>query len=208
MIFKHDSQCGKVLSKGLISSYLLLLTQILLTDFNYSLIVISVTDNKTGRLECIYFTIFSHFFQLQTVVAVLNKVIISCFIKNITIIWTFEILSYIFVTAPSELFLGSVFQFQTSSHSPRYTLAHLQKQRAVRNGRLTHQTSWPFITAWCFNRRHALCLLPSTKLCVIDTDSDLSKMPKRFGAQRWSPLKIQVAFTYRCFPVPELAVLL
>lgn len=151
---------------------------------------------------------FFHFFRQQTVVAVSNKVTISCFIKNIAIIWTFEILGYIFVTAPSELFLGSVFQFQTSSHSPRYTLAHLQKQRAAQNGRLTHQTSWPFITAWCFSRRHALCLLPSTNLCVIDTDSDLSKMPKRFGVQHWSPLKIQLVFAYRCFTVPELGFLL
>lgn len=99
----------------------------------------------------------------------LNKVIISCLIKNITIIWTFGIVSYAFNTASTELFVGSVgSSFQTTSHSSRYTLAHLQKQRRGWKGRLAHQTYWPFITAWCFNRRHALSLLPSINCCVID----------------------------------------
>lgn len=76
------------------------------------------------------------------------------------------------------------------------------------DGWLTHQTYRPFITAWCFHRRHALFLLPSINRCVIDTDSSFSKMPKKVGIQHWSPWKIQVAFTYRCFTVPDLGVLL
>lgn len=125
-----------------------------------------------GRLECISWTIFLlffYFFQQQTVVAVLNTVIISCLIKNTTIIWTFEIVSYAFITASTELFVGSVgSSFQTTSHSSRYTLAHLQKQSLDWKGWLAHQTYWPFITAWCFNRRHAPFLLPSINCCVID----------------------------------------
>lgn len=137
-----------------------------------------------GRLECISWSIllFFYFFQQQTVVAALNKVITSCLIKNINIIWTFEIVSYAFITASTELFVGSVgSSFQTTSHSSRYTLAHLQKQRLDWKGWLAHQTYWPFITVWCFHRRHAPFLLPSINCYVIDFSVIFQRCQKDVG---------------------------
>lgn len=170
------------------------------------ILVLQIFNGKIRVYLMNYTPFFLYFFQQQTLVAVLNMVVISCLIKNTTIIWTFEIVSYAFITASTELFVGSVGSFPDDFPFFQIYTGSFTETKPGLEG----MTGSPDL----LTIHHSVML--QQKTCSVSSSqhkllcnwffSHFSKMPKRFGIRHWSPLKIQVAFTYRCFSVSERGV--